>query len=171
MAEDKQQESVKKRLKIPLPALASLPFRPLLFVGSTLAACIFIWFFCRIEPGAGEIAVLIRKTGDNLPPGEVLALGEGQKGIQLEVLAEGRYFKNPYTWSWRIRRILDVPAGKLGVMTRLYGEELPSGRIIAEETSVVSSRRFSVPVNIASTPMRIMSPSLTRSISIPATSG
>ena len=29
---------------------------------------IFNWFFCRIEPGAGEIAVLIRKTGNNLPP-------------------------------------------------------------------------------------------------------
>ncbi|EKD39485.1 MAG: Band 7 protein, partial [uncultured bacterium] len=63
----------------------------------------------------------------------MIARDEGQKGIQLEVLSEGRYFKNPYTWSWAIRRILDVPAGKLGVMTRLYGDELPPGRIIAED--------------------------------------
>ncbi len=91
----------------------------------------FIWFFCRIEPGPGEIAVLIKKTGSDLPPGQVIALEEGQKGIQLEVLSEGRYFYNPYTWSWHKKRILDVPAGKLGVMTRLYGKELSGGRIIA----------------------------------------
>lgn len=92
---------------------------------------IFVWFFCRIEPGPGQIAVLIRKTGDNLDTGQVIALKEGQKGIQLEVLPEGRYFYNPYTWSWRIHRILDIPAGKLGVMTRLYGTELSPGKIIA----------------------------------------
>jgi len=116
-----------------LSKMPKLPFLPILLVGAMLAASVFIWFFCRIEPGPGEIAVLIRKTGENLGPGQVIALDKGQKGIQLEVLAEGRYFKNPYTWSWKIRRILDVPAGKLGVMTRLYGEELPPGEIIAED--------------------------------------
>lgn len=115
-----------------VPKLPKLPGLPLLIVGAMVATFIFVWFFCRIEPEGGEIAVLIRKTGENLPPGQVIALDEKQKGIQLEVLSEGRYFKNPYTWSWKIRRILDVPAGKLGVMSRLYGEELPPGKIIAE---------------------------------------
>jgi regulator of protease activity HflC (stomatin/prohibitin superfamily) len=113
------------------PSLPRLPLVPLLIVGLPLALAAFIWFFCRIEPEAGEIAVLIRKTGDDPPAGQVMALTEAEKGIQLEVLSEGRYFRNPYTWSWKIRRILDVPAGKLGVMTRLYGEELPPGHIIA----------------------------------------
>ena len=102
-----------------------------LSVGLVVAVGIFIWFFCRIEPGPGQIAVLIRKTGDTLGADQVIALNENQKGIQLNVLPEGRYFYNPYTWSWRIHRILDVPAGKLGVMTRLYGTELPPGKIIA----------------------------------------
>jgi regulator of protease activity HflC (stomatin/prohibitin superfamily) len=115
------------QLKLLLPAI------PVLIVGALAAGLVFFWFFCRIEPGAGQIAVLIRKTGDNLAPGQVIALEEKQKGIQLEVLAEGRYFRNPYTWSWKINKILDVPAGKLGVMTRLYGEELPSGKIIAAD--------------------------------------
>ncbi|MDZ8118872.1 SPFH domain-containing protein [Pontiella agarivorans] len=110
--------------------LASLP----VLIGGGLAALfIFVWFFCRIEPGAGEIAVLIRKTGEDLPPGQVIALDERQKGIQLEVLPEGRYFRNPYTWGWSRHRILDVPAGKLGVITRLYGRELPPGKIMAGE--------------------------------------
>jgi len=58
-----------------------------------------------------------------------------QKGIQLEVLPEGRYFRNPYSWGWEIARITDIPAGKLGVLTRLYGDELPPGRIVASDGS------------------------------------
>ena len=118
------------RIKFSLPVKASLPA---LVAGALLAGFVFFWFFCRIEPGPGKIAVLIRKTGDNLPSGQVLALEKGQKGIQLDVLPEGRYFRNPYTWGWEIQRILDVPAGELGVMTRLYGDELPTGQIIANE--------------------------------------
>lgn len=94
---------------------------------------VFVWFFCRIEPGGGEIAVLVRKTGRDLPSGQILALEPDEKGIQLEVLAEGRYFKNPYTWGWSIHPITDIPAGKLGVVTRLYGDDLPAGEIIARE--------------------------------------
>lgn len=133
MNESKDIVIPKKRFRPKFPKLPNLPFWPALIAFTLIGISVFIWFFCRIEPGPGEIAVLIRKTGENLPTGQVIALEKRQKGIQLEVLAEGRYFKNPYTWSWKIHRILDVPAGKLGVMTRLYGVELPSGKIIAED--------------------------------------
>ncbi|MBE0585371.1 MAG: hypothetical protein IH612_16620 [Desulfofustis sp.] len=135
--EGKEIVPKKKRIKMKVPKVPKFPKPPLLpflAVMMVVGLGIFIWFFCRIEPGPDEIAVLIRKTGKNLGPGQVIALEKNQKGIQLEVLAEGRYFKNPYTWGWRIHRILDVPAGKLGVTTRLYGEELPPGQIIAGET-------------------------------------
>jgi len=89
------------------------------------------WFFCRIEPGENQIAILVRKTGSDLPPGEVLAAGPGQKGIQLQVLPEGRYFYNPFTWDWAFAPITDIQAGQLGVLTRLYGKDLPPGQIIA----------------------------------------
>jgi regulator of protease activity HflC (stomatin/prohibitin superfamily) len=133
MTEERETKTSRKRsrLRFRLPSLPKLVLGPIFIVGAIVAVSTFIWVFCRIEPGAGEIAVLIRKTGENLPPGQVIALEEKQKGIQLAVLSEGRYFRNPYTWSWKIRRILDVPAGKLGVMTRLYGQELPPGKIIA----------------------------------------
>ncbi|MDF7798902.1 SPFH domain-containing protein [Pontiellaceae bacterium B1224] len=123
-----QVEFKPPKVQLNLPLLTSIP---VLMIGGLIAAFVFVWFFCRIEPGAGQIAVLIRKTGDNLPPGQVIALEPGQKGIQLEVLSEGRYFRNPYTWSWKTHRILDVPAGKLGVMTRLYGTDLAPSSIIA----------------------------------------
>ena len=96
---------------------------------------VWIWSFCRIEPGADEIAILIHKTGANLSPDQILATLPGQKGIQLEVLPEGRYFYNPYSWGWQIGKVTDIPAGKLGVLTRLYGKDQPSGSIIASEGS------------------------------------
>ncbi len=106
---------------------------PVVSISAVILLPIWFWMFCRIEPGPGQIAILIHKTGENLPSGEILATEPGQKGIQLEVLPEGRYFRNPYSWGWKIRSITDIPAGQLGVMTRLYGKELPPGEIIASE--------------------------------------
>jgi regulator of protease activity HflC (stomatin/prohibitin superfamily) len=110
-------------LRAALPGVLSVVVLP--------ALAIFIWFFCRIEPGSGQIAILIHKTGKDLPPGQLIAESADQKGIQLDVLAEGRYFRNPYSWDWEIGRITDVPAGKLAVLTRLHGAELPPNQIIA----------------------------------------
>jgi regulator of protease activity HflC (stomatin/prohibitin superfamily) len=112
-----------------------IPGIALIFIAAIFLVAIapmWIWFFCRIEPGPGELAVLIHKTGKDLPSGQILAEPD-QKGIQLEVLSEGRFFRNPYSWGWEIRRITDIPAGQLGVQTRLFGKELPPGEIIASE--------------------------------------
>lgn len=98
-----------------------------------VALPVWYWFWWRIEPGNGELAVLIRKTGEPLPADEILAARTGQKGIQLEVLPEGRYFRNPYIWDWKIHPMTDIPAGKLGVKVRLYGKSLPAGAILAQD--------------------------------------
>ena len=108
----------------------------LIFYGVIIAAAVIalvVWFGCRIEPGNGQIAVLIRKTGTPLPAGEIIAVKPGQKGIQLEVLGEGRYFRNPYVWDWEIHPVVDVPAGKFAVLVRKYGKNSPDGSIIAAD--------------------------------------
>lgn len=105
----------------------------LLTLGLMVFLPVFIWFFCRIEPGQDRMAILIRKTGTNLEPGEIIAGEAGKKGIQEAVLAEGRYFKNPYTWSWVYAPVVDIPAGQLGVQCRLYGQDLHPGEILARE--------------------------------------
>lgn len=105
----------------------------LLMFAAVFGGTVFYWTACRIEPGSDEIAILIHKTGKDLPSQELIATSPDQKGIQLDVLPEGRYFKNPYSWEWKIEKITDVPAGKIGVKTRLFGSDLPNGRIIASE--------------------------------------
>ncbi len=92
---------------------------------------LYIWFGCRISVSEGQIAVLVRKTGADPVPGSIIA-SKGAKGIQLDVLSEGRYFLNPYTWSWSLHPITDIPAGSLGVLTRFYGNDLTPGQILAQ---------------------------------------
>ena len=94
---------------------------------------LYVWFGCRIEPRNGTIAVLIRKTGKPLPPGEIIAKDKSQQGIQLEVLGEGRYFRNPYVWDWEIVPVTEVPAGQFAVLVRKFGRNLEAGRIIAQD--------------------------------------
>jgi len=92
---------------------------------------LFWWTFCRIEVQNGEVAVLIRKTGKDLPMDQILATEPGMKGIQLDVLGEGRYFRNPYTWTWEKCPVTDIPAGSFGVLVRKFGKDLPEGEILA----------------------------------------
>ena len=92
---------------------------------------IFVWFFCRIDVPTEHIAVLVRKTGKDLDPGVEIAPSAEYKGVQQEVLAEGRHFYNPWTWDWMVVPQVNIPEGKLGVRIRLYGEDLPYGEIIA----------------------------------------
>ncbi len=106
-----------------------------LLLFATLAGSAWVWFGWRIEPQNGEFAVLVRKTGRDLPTDRIIADSPEFKGVQLEVLPEARYFRNPYIWDWLIRPMTDIPAGKFGVLVRKFGKDLPGGKIIAPDTS------------------------------------
>jgi regulator of protease activity HflC (stomatin/prohibitin superfamily) len=112
--------------------MAVLPF---LLLPVILLIPLWVWFFWRIEPANGEIAILLKKTGKNLPTDQILAESPEFKGIQPNVLPEGRFFYNPYTWSWSIVPATDIPAGKFGVLVRKFGKDLPGGKIIAPDES------------------------------------
>jgi regulator of protease activity HflC (stomatin/prohibitin superfamily) len=91
----------------------------------------FIYEECRIDVPNKHIAVLTHKIGKDLERGAVLAPSDEYKGVQQNVLTEGRYYCNPYAWSWQVVPQVQIPNGKLGVRIRMYGEDLPAGEIIA----------------------------------------
>lgn len=86
----------------------------------------------RIDVSSGEIAVLIRKTGKDLTNGEEIAPTPEHKGIQRAVLTEGRYFYNPYSWSWKVIPQEVIEPGKMGVKVSLTGDDLGYGDFLAK---------------------------------------
>ncbi|MBI5757836.1 MAG: band 7 protein [Planctomycetales bacterium] len=110
--------------------------------GSWLAAVVallvfamgILWFVYtqfRIDVPTGHMALLIRKTGLDVENADEVAPTPEHKGVQKETLTEGRYFYNPYAWSWRVIKQTEIPAGKLGIQVRLYGDDLPPGEFLA----------------------------------------
>ena len=89
------------------------------------------WGFCRFYVGPDQMAVITAKTGAELPPGQILAR-KGQRGIQEDVLGEGRHFLNPWLYDWKIVPVVSIPPGKVGVVTSKVGDPLPEGEFLAE---------------------------------------
>lgn len=79
----------------------------LVLAGLVLA---FFWQFCRIYVGANECVVLIRKTGEPMPAGQMIA-EEGQMGIQRVALGPGRYFYAPWLWDWETYPLTRISPG------------------------------------------------------------
>ena len=113
-----------KKLRGPIAGLAIFMGLVSIWVGYTQ---------CRIDVPARHIAILIKKTGEDIDNSMEVAPNDGYKGVQRTVLSEGRYFKNPLVWDWKIVPMLEVPTGKLGVVVRYDGDDLPYGEIIAWE--------------------------------------
>ncbi len=106
--------------------------RPLLFV-VLIAGALWLfwqWGFCRFYVDPDEMAIITAKSGDDLPPGQILAQ-KGQKGVREEVLGEGRHFLNPYFYERKIMPVIKVPPGKVGVVTSKVGDDLPEGEFLA----------------------------------------
>ena len=100
-----------------------------LIVGLILLNLTWHTFFHYVEPG--EMLVVISKNGAELKPGQILA-EPGEKGIQREVLGEGRHFVMPVVNEIEIVKCFEVHPGKVGVVTAKTGKQAPAGRILAE---------------------------------------
>lgn len=89
------------------------------------------WIFCRFYVPPGFMAVLVAKEGKPLPPGQILAKA-GQMGVQEDVLGEGRHFRNPIIFEWRLEPCVTILPGKVGVVTSKVGANLPQGEFLAD---------------------------------------
>ncbi len=110
--------------------------RGILTVVTVLAIAVFLWgayqwLFCRFYVEPGYMAIVTAKTGDALPPGQILAK-KGQKGIQEDVLGEGRHFRDPFLYDVEITSAITIPPGKVGLVTSKVGSDLPPGEFLAE---------------------------------------
>jgi hypothetical protein len=105
-----------------------------IFAGIALVAIgwtIWMWGFCRIYVEPDQMAVVIAKSGDPLPAGQILA-SKGQRGVQEEVLGEGRHFLNPILYETSLHAVITIPPGKVGVITSKVGTKLPEGEFLAQ---------------------------------------
>ncbi|QDU37028.1 SPFH domain / Band 7 family protein [Maioricimonas rarisocia] len=85
----------------------------------------------RIDVGTGEMAILVHKVGKDLGNDDELASSAEYKGVQVDVLTEGRHFRNPFFWDWEVIPQTVIPEGKLGVKVSLTGEDLGYGEFLA----------------------------------------
>ena len=110
---------------------------PLFLLGAVAIAVsivgvpLFYWSMCRFNVPTGHIAVLTHKTGKEIPNDAELAPDSSYKGLQKEVLAEGRHFRNPWNWDWEVVPQIEIPQGKIGVRVRMYGDDPPGNEVIA----------------------------------------
>lgn len=86
----------------------------------------------RIDVPQAHMAVLVHKTGKDIPNNMELAPDMSYKGVQREVFTEGRYFMNPWNWEWQVLPMTDIPSGKMGILVRLAGENLGYGEFVAK---------------------------------------
>ncbi len=105
----------------------------LVLITAALFLFISVWFYCRIEPPSGYCAILIRKDGADIPANDIIATSVDQKGIQLEPLSEGRYFRSPVYWAWEIVPLVHIKEGEVGVMIRQFGKQPPAGEFIVPQ--------------------------------------
>lgn len=82
-----------------------------------------------------HVAILIKKTGIDLENTNEIAPTAEHKGVQKELLREGRYIfqYTSYGWDWQVIPQEEIEDGEFGVLVRLYGDDLPYGEFLAKK--------------------------------------
>lgn len=81
-----------------------------------------------------QVGIKVRKYGDSLPPGQIIAEKDTQKGILRQVLRPGRHYVN--TWAYDVEKhpMVRIKEGFRGVVTLLVGTQPknPNVFVVAE---------------------------------------
>ncbi|MBO5900068.1 MAG: hypothetical protein J6Q80_04970, partial [Lentisphaeria bacterium] len=102
------------------------------FAVIALGVFVYYWFLCRFYVQPGCMAVVTAKTGKTPAAGTIL-VERGEKGIWREVLAEGRHFLDPVKYEVKICKAINIPLGKVGIVTSKVGRERAPGEVIAPD--------------------------------------
>ncbi|MBO5923943.1 MAG: hypothetical protein J6Q81_05455, partial [Lentisphaeria bacterium] len=106
----------------------------IVIAAAALAVFVYFWGFCRFYVPPEHMAVITAKSGKT-PAAGALLVEVGEKGIWKEVLPEGRYFLDPVMHDVKIVPAINIPIGKVGVVTSKVGKPLAPGEIIAPDKS------------------------------------
>ena len=118
-----------------------------------VASLLYFWFLVRTVVGSGEVLVLLKKDGSASLPGDQTVIpappdekaapdkyAEWEKrygdanGIMEQVYKSGTYFAfGPFDYEREVVKIVEVPAAKVGIVIRKFGEKLPPGQVLAQE--------------------------------------
>ncbi len=101
---------------------------------AVLAVFVYVWGFCRFYVPPEYMAIVTAKNGKT-PAAGTLLVEKGERGIWKEVLPEGRYFLDPVMHEIKIVPAINIPIGKVGVVTSKVGKPLAPGEIIAPDKS------------------------------------
>src|SRR5580704_11059650 len=99
-------------------------------VGLFMLYQLWVWEVERVEVPPGHFLVKIHLWGKDLPEGAIIAPDDTYKGVQRDVLQEGRHFLNPIVYSYRTEKLLEVPVGQCAVLTRKAGTEISADRLL-----------------------------------------
>jgi len=99
-----------------------------------MAGGLFAWMaltFFRVDVPTAKMAILVKKTGQDLGNNQEVAPSEEYKGVQAKYLLEGKHWLDPYNWKWDVIDQQEVPHGKMGVLVSLTGDDLGYGEFLA----------------------------------------
>jgi hypothetical protein len=71
----------------------------------------------------GQVGILVRKFGEPLAPGEVVATRPEQKGIVHEPILPGRHYINTWAYEVKFQPMVKIEPGHMGVVTLLVGKQ------------------------------------------------
>ncbi len=106
----------------------------IVIIAVVLAIFVYVWGFCRFYVPPEYMAIVTAKNGKT-PAAGTLLVEKGERGIWKEVLPEGRYFLDPVMHEIKIVPAINIPIGKVGVVTSKVGKPLAPGEIIAPDKS------------------------------------
>jgi len=92
-----------------------------------------------------QIGILVRKYGKSLPPGQVLAEKEDEKGIMREPLLPGRHYINTYAFGIELSPMVKIDPGFVGVVTLMVGKDPQNANVFVVQDGERGTQPYLLP--------------------------
>ncbi len=130
-------DNLKRRLK-----------RWLILIGVPLLGLLIVFFimwnvFFKYVP-PGHMLVVVAKFGTDRDPARTMSQ-PGEKGALEQVLGEGWHFVMPIFYAIEVHPNIEVPPGKVGIVTALGGKTPKDGHILTDSNDEKGIRRKVLP--------------------------